>query len=482
MGKLATAYRASYYNFYVPNDQDQLVFNGVTSALLKLPSPLFEQLKPYLGNNRDRKAGEGFRSWEPPVFYADTLPPEISGILPALTEAGIFIPADDNERLALQTSYKAYRTHAPFFVTITTTLDCNMRCYYCYQKDGELESMSTAICDSIIGWSKSEIEKHGYKRIYVDWYGGEPMLNKGVIEQYSRALIPYCDDNGVIYKASMICNGTAWPADPQKFIEENRIMSIQFSLDGPEQHHNKRRGLLKNAKDATGRTASFDEVINTIDSLVGHTKIYLRINVDPWIGRECLDVLDLFARKGWLEPDTKIYPYVAIINTMTEHCGFIGKSEKFRAFDTEFDEIQREFYSMLRQYRDEKSFEVVQYFPNRVKINCAAVSDNAVTFGPNGLMYKCGLDVGDAHRAHDSITGLNEEPSETQRLSPDRWDKYDPFTHPRCSECQYLPICMGGCPKAQIERDESQIRAQSAFWENNFDRIIREYYAATGHA
>jgi radical SAM protein with 4Fe4S-binding SPASM domain len=64
----------------------------------------------------------------------------------------------------------------------------------------------------------------------------------------------------------------------------------------------------------------------------------------------------------------------------------------------------------------------------------------------------------------------------------DRWDRYDPFSHARCSECQYLPVCMGGCPKAQIERDEMQIGMQSAFWENNFDRIIQEYYAAAGRA
>jgi hypothetical protein len=41
---------------------------------------------------------------------------------------------------------------------------------------------------------------------------------------------------------------------------------------------------------------------------------------------------------------------------------------------------------------------------------------------------------------------------------------------------------MGGCPKAQIEKDATQIKLQSAFWENNFDKIIREYYAASGHA
>jgi radical SAM protein with 4Fe4S-binding SPASM domain len=65
-------------------------------------------------------------------------------------------------------------------------------------------------------------------------------------------------------------------------------------------------------------------------------------------------------------------------------------------------------------------------------------------------------------------------------LAADRWDRYDPFAHPTCRECQYLPICMGGCPKAQIERNTSQIRAHSEFWEANFDRIVREYYSAAG--
>jgi hypothetical protein len=41
---------------------------------------------------------------------------------------------------------------------------------------------------------------------------------------------------------------------------------------------------------------------------------------------------------------------------------------------------------------------------------------------------------------------------------------------------------MGGCPKAQIERDEVQVRRQSAFWQNNLDRIIREYVVASGRS
>jgi uncharacterized protein len=164
------------------------------------------------------------------------------------------------------------------------------------------------------------------------------------------------------------------------------------------------------------------------------------------------------------------------------HCGFIANAQRFKNFSSEFDDIQREFYAALRRWRDEKTFEVVQYYPNRVNINCAAVNNNAVVFGPNGLMCKCGLDVGDAHRAHGMLADGAGERRPAGALPVDRWDRYDPFSHARCSECQYLPVCMGGCPKAQIERDEMQIGMQSAFWENNFDRIIQEYYAAAGRA
>jgi len=476
-------FKASYYNLRVASGATTLLFNGITGGLLRLTKGMERDLAPLLGSERARKAGTGYADWDPPRFTRQDLPAAIARRFDEFIDSGIFVPDVCDEREDLRRSYIANRSNAPFFVTITTTLDCNMRCYYCYQKEGELESMSPDMCDAIAAWTKAKIEKENHSRLYVDWYGGEPMLNQAVIDRYSDAMISFCGERHIAYKASMICNGTAWPPDPVKFVERNRLHSIQFSLDGPRQHHDKRRGLI-DAKGGAGRTATFDTVMSTIDALIGRTKIYLRINVDPWIGRDCLDVIDACAARGWLDPDTRFYPYVAIINAMTEHCGFIAKAKRFEEFNEEFHGIQQEFYERLRRYRDEKSFEVVQYYPNRVMINCSAVSNNAVVFGPNGRMYKCGLDVGDQHRAHAALNldgSMGPEPDAKARmLPPDRWDRYDPFTHARCKECQYLPVCMGGCPKAQIDRDEAQIRMQSEFWEKNFDRIIREYFAAAG--
>ncbi len=478
-----TRYRSSYYNLQVrKNDDETLFFNGVTGALMRLPKPLMGDLLPFVGAERPKRAGSGFSEWQPAAFDRSELPASLRDAFASLLEAGIFVEDGCDERDALRRSYESNRTRAPFFVTITTTLDCNMRCYYCYQKDGELEYMSARTCDDLIDWVKQQLEQRGFPRLYVDWYGGEPMLNQPVIAQFSEAIIPFCDARDVTYKASMICNGTAWPADAAGFVERHRVHSIQFSVDGPERHHNKRRGLI-DGDGGKGRAASFDEVLATIGSLIGRTKIYMRINVDPYIGRDCLDMIDVCAERGWLGRDVRFYPYLAIINSMTEHCGFIGKSKTFQDFGVEFDAIQQQFFALLGHYRDQRSLEVVQYFPNRVQINCAAVSHNAVVFGPNGLMYKCGLDVGDHHRAHGGIGKRAEAVLDgAERLPDDRWDRYDPFTHARCKECQFLPVCMGGCPKAQIDGDDAQIKMQSAFWENNFDRIIREYDAAAAGA
>lgn len=481
--KTDARFRASYYNLRVADGARTFLFNGVTGGLMKLDRKLMRALAPWLGEDRGRKAGTGYSEWQAPAFRVSELPVSVRERFPAFLDAGVFVADDSDERGGLRQSYERNRSAAPFFVTITTTLDCNMRCYYCYQKEGELDKMSPAMADGVATWMEREIEERGHRKVFVDWYGGEPMLNQEVIERFSARMIAHCDARGVEYNGSMICNGTEWPEDKVAFVKRNRIERIQFSLDGPERHQNKRRSMVGEA----GRKPSFDEVMGTIGDLIGNARIYLRINVDPWIGWSALEVLDECEKRGWLGPDTQFYPYLAIINAMTEHCGFIGKVAKFDDFHAEFAEIERAFYARLGKFRDGKTFEIVQYFPNRVELNCAAVSNNAVVFGPNGRMYKCGLDVGDNHRAHAALSvdgAVAPAPAtvaQTATLAQDRWDRYDPFTHSRCSECQYLPVCMGGCPKAQIEKDEVQVRRQSEFWENNFERVIREYVAAAGH-
>ena len=148
-----------------------LLFNGVTGALLRLNKGMARDLAPWLGTERSRKAGVGSPTGAP-AFSRGDLPPPWCGNSTISSTAACSSRRTSTSVQTLRSAYARHRSDAPFFVTITTTLDCNMRCYYCYQKDGQLDYMSPDMCDAIIDWTKAEIEKHGYPRIYVDWYGG----------------------------------------------------------------------------------------------------------------------------------------------------------------------------------------------------------------------------------------------------------------------------------------------------------------------
>lgn len=470
-----TNYKASYYNRRVDYGEATLLYNGKTGALFNLSPEVVGQADRFLGPRRPLTAGTGYEQWAPKSFGLDELPDCLRTLWASLFDAGVFIAHDADERMELQRQFLLGRERGPLIVTVTSTLNCNMRCYYCYQKDDALEEMSTEVCDDVIAWTKRRISDGGHSRLFMDWYGGEPMLNRGAIERISDALIPFCDTNGVKYNATMVCNGTAWPSDVDRFVRDIRLQRVQFSMDGPERFHNKRRGIFIGHSKA--RVPSYDAVMETLDRVIGKTFVSLRINVDPMIDDACLELIDVMSARGWLRPGLRFYPYVASIHDMTEHCDFIGRSAKFDEFKDRFNDIKNDFFSLLSRHQGKETLEWSSYYPRRRLINCGAISENTIMFGPDGSIYKCGLEVGDLHRSLGSIStdqgSSKAEPS--SRLPADRWRSYDPFSHPRCKECQYLPLCLGGCPKAHMDGNEREIAAQSAFFEGNFESAVRSY-------
>lgn len=486
-------YKPSYYNIRVAHGEWMLLYNGVSSGLIRLPLPVAEQLASFLGPERPRTAGTGYDRWETDLFDPDELPEAVQPVFDQLLQGNYFVEADVNELEKLEERYRFHRENSPFHVTITTTMDCNLGCYYCYE-DKTKQYLTKKGCDIILEWIREQAIEKNHERLYIDWYGGEPMLNREAIEYFSEEALALCEELGMTYSASMISNGTRWPDDPAEFVKKIHLKHVQFSLDGPEQEHNKRRRYLDEAENPDG---SFGTILDTIDSLLGSTKIYVRVNVDPWVGREALSLIDVFKERGWLEPGLEFYPMLAAIGPLTENCGFLEQTPEVTRFQANFDELFHEFQSMVGQHMGSDALRHTQYYPQAVTINCAAVSDNAVIFGPEGRLYKCCLEVGDTQRSHgaidlggtcsspikgeapkNSLPVVNEKALSGPAHATDRWDKYDPFSHEKCSQCQYLPVCMGGCPKSQIENHEYYLKMQSQYWEESIDDVIREYYDA----
>lgn len=102
------------------------------------------------------------------------------------------------------------------------------------------------------------------------------------------------------------------------------------------------------------------------------------------------------------------------------------------------------------------------------------MGQNSVVLGPDGKMYKCGLEVGSPEKSHRHVRSTlgNQTPTSPILM---KWMSYNPLNIPKCSNCRFLPICMGGCPKTHFEEDTSYLDDTCQYWQDNFERIIKTY-------
>lgn len=377
-----------------------------------------------------------------------------------------------NELERLQKCYLCAQAKDPFLVTIATTLDCNMACYYCYQERQPVY-LSQEGCNEIYNYVTGKIEGMAFKRVYVDWYGGEPLLNKKAIEWLSKKLIDFCDKQEVKYSASIVSNGTLWLENSIEFVRKNRIRQVQFTLDGLPERHNIKRPFRKGIQ-----KSSFQEIAKRIDVLLGYVKLYLRINVDTEVVKDIPALVKFFIRRGWLRKGAKFYPYLAPISPLTSRCAFLKRGGTLST--KLFDEATHQFIRTISRYLDEKELKHLQYYPLPIRLPCAAVGLNSVVFGPDGEMYKCGLEVGFPKKSHGHVRDMLGNRNPTSQILK-KWMSYNPFSIHKCSNCSFLPICMGGCPKTHFEEDTSYYLEDTCqYWKDNFEKIIKTYIDVLG--
>lgn len=191
----------SRYNFTFAARGGILLYNAGSGAVLRLS-----------GSN----AGELARELTAPPHPVSPVawPPELCE---QLLTFGFVVPEGTNELEVIRERYWRARRETPMTLTITTTMDCNLGCYYCYEERSSSQLAEGDIA-AIVERAERQLLASRRSTLHVDWYGGEPMLNLRMLEQGSEALQALCARLGVKYGASIVSNGTAWPTDIGAFV------------------------------------------------------------------------------------------------------------------------------------------------------------------------------------------------------------------------------------------------------------------------
>ena len=354
-----------------------------------------------------------------------------------LSDMGFLVEDDTDEMdLLIKNAYINLANSKKDKYRILTTTACNARCPYCYEKGVEVFSMTKETADLVVDFilKKSKLKKV----IEIEWFGGEPLLNKDIISYISKQ-ISRKKPKSMKYEASIITNGFLLDkATIDESINEWCIKRIQITLDGTSEEYERIKGLGK---------GSFQKVLNNIYHLTKYNlEIDIRLNFDE---NNIDDMIRLIKYLATLDFKNKLYVYPAKINN--EY-----RSENFA--------LERETITMYRALHNYGLMCGKSLLPKTLKNPCAASKKDYFTIHATGDLYKCDRKLLSGNSIGSVYTASNIPLKRTEE-----WERIQP--EEKCKLCKMFPLCWGGCIYERIKKlDRCYIT--EAIIENNLEMIL----------
>lgn len=411
-------------------EEEQIVYNALNNGLVKLNHNLFTMFKD----------GEVSNS------MVNKYPDEIKEL-----KNGMFLIDDNFDELQyikfIHTSEKYRKDNLS--LTIAPTLNCNFTCYYCIQdinlkKNDHDMTINTA--DDILQFIENTYKKNKLNHLNITWYGGEPLLNFDVIKYLSQKVKEFTTKNNVHYNSSIITNGYLLNHDYAKFLSKHNVKTVQITLDGPEEIHNKRRRHKDNLETYKVIMENIKNTANLFEDIL------IRFNVDK-TNIKYLDNLASEINTEFNEFNNVTFYISPVVSDTLSNCSFSNTLYSFE----EFSEIKYENRIILPRI----------LYPQNLYGGCGATRINSFVIKPDGDLCKCWNEVS---QANTEIRNLKGSTSNMSRFL--KWMTYDPTEIEECKNCNVLPICMGGaCPYRVIFPDEMNTTMEC----NEYKYLLKEY-------
>ena len=314
--------------------------------------------------------------------------------------------------------------------------DCNLRCRYCFAGDGtyNVNDIDKGLMPLEIGKKALDfvIENSGARRnLEVDFFGGEPMLNFGVIKE----LVAYGRErevaSGKKFRFTLTTNGALLSDQLHDYINEN-FDNVVLSLDGRPEVHD----YMRVRHDGNGSYASISQKVKALADARNHEKYYVRGTFTRHNLDFAADVMHL-ADLGF--KNISMEPVVA-----PPEADYALREEDLPVLFAEYEKLADLLLAR------ERAGQGVHFFHFEMDLSggpciakrvtgCGAGSEYlAIT--PSGQLYPCHQFVGDeSFRLGDLETGVVK-----QDLIAD-FSKCHVYAKPECAGCWAKYYCSGGC-------------------------------------
>jgi uncharacterized protein len=381
-----------------------------------------------------------------------SLPPEKEAVLSRL---GMLVGNRGDEKVSVSGTFEELNKHNTSCNTIVVlNLDCNFACKYCFE--GALKGriyMSEETAADLTNFIRNRFDQNK-KALHLDFYGGEPLLSLDLIREISIQLYRFAKEKNTSYTFGLVTNGSLLKGKTAEELTGIGLKSAKITLDGPAYIHNKNRPFKSGAE-------SFDIIIKNIKESCGLLKITISGNYEQDSYRDFPLLLDLLIKEG-LTPDRI---------AQVKFDPVIKNSERFRS-PTDFNDgcmSMDEPWAMeaalfLREEILKRGFGTPGVSPSF----CAVENNSYYTVNHDGHLYKCPGFLGMREfELGDLKNSLHNLPSPYGTAI---WNRDE------CLECEYLPLCFGGCRLIKFLRD-GDIQSpdcQRKYFDTCLERLVKQ--------
>lgn len=311
--------------------------------------------------------------------------------------------------------------------------DCNLRCKYCFASTGSFGGHRTMM-DEETGKRAIDflIEKSaGRKNLEVDFFGGEPLMNFGVVKkivEYARIREKEANKN---FRFTITTNALLLNEENREFINNN-MHNVVLSIDGRRETNDRMRPRA----DGSGTYSSILPKIKDMADSRNQDNYYVR----GTFTRENLDfsedVLHL-ADQGFKQ--VSVEPVVAARDS--------GYDIRRQDLEKLFSEYEKLAYEYVKRDKNHQGFNFFHFMIDLQQGPCVIKRLGGCGSGheylavtPEGDLYPCHQFVGDEKFKMGNIhQGVFNSDSQKD------FQKSNVYTKKDCSECWAKFYCSGGC-------------------------------------
>jgi uncharacterized protein len=379
--------------------------------------------------------------------------PEIDETM--LSKVGIIVPDRDAEKEFMYgLTDRLNSNDSGLNITVVLNLDCNFDCVYCYEGNMKDKAyMTEKTTELLVDFVKDRFTGNK-KSLNIDFYGGEPLLSTGLIKSISRKMKAFTESRGASYTFTIVTNGSLLKRQIAKELSLLGLQSVKITIDGPAEIHN----ICRPFKSGAG---SFDTIINNIKDTCDIVKIGIGGNFQRDNYEKFPLLMDYLETEG-LTPDNiftvKFDPVIKSSGGNTslpdyvEGCMTINEPWLWKASVLLREEILRRGYNTPKLLPMPCQIEITDYY--------------VVNF--DGTIYKCPALIGKKNFEIGNLQDGLKDYRDSYKLGI--WKNDD------CLECEYLPLCFGGCRYMTYLRDGTidNIDCKRPYFDATLETLIKQ--------